>query len=83
MTADLGLAAAIDVGDDGRLTFGKLEPLVAFMQETPLEKLQPRVAEKIAKGTDLKTLLAAAGLAGRSRATPARMGAPWISIWRC
>ncbi|MFQ5733665.1 MAG: hypothetical protein ACE5KM_17140 [Planctomycetaceae bacterium] len=63
LTADLGLAAAFDVRDDGRLTFGKLEPLVSFMQETSLNKLQPRVAEKIAKGTDLKTLLAAAGLA--------------------
>ena len=63
LSADLGLATAANIDSDGRLNFGKLEPLVSFMQETPLQKLQPRLAEKIAKGTDLKTLVAAAGLA--------------------
>jgi hypothetical protein len=46
-----------------RLTFGKLEPLVSLMQETPPEKLQPLLVERLRNGDDLKTLVAAAALA--------------------
>ncbi|HVL12042.1 MAG TPA: hypothetical protein VM529_05730, partial [Gemmata sp.] len=61
LAADLGFAFAAD--EPGRLTFGDLEPLVAFLQETPADKLLPKVVEKLNAGTDLKTLTAAAALA--------------------
>jgi hypothetical protein len=60
---DLGLAAAAEGKGPGRLTFGELEPLVGLMQDTPANKLLPAVVEKIKGGTDLRTLVAAAGLA--------------------
>jgi hypothetical protein len=62
VATDLGLARAAEQ-DDGRLVFGELEPLVALMQETPVEKLQPALVEQLGKGTDLKTLIAAGALA--------------------
>lgn len=64
LAADLGLAraGAAEVGSD-RLNFGTLEPLVALMQETPLNKLLPALVEKHKAGTDLRTLTAAAALA--------------------
>lgn len=61
LAADLGFAIAGD--DSSHLTFGDLEPLVSFLQETPPDKLLPKVAEKLKSGTDLKTFVAAAALA--------------------
>jgi hypothetical protein len=62
VAADLGFAFAPE--DDGQhLTFGDLEPLVSFLQETPPDKLLPKVADKLKAGTDLKTFVAAAALA--------------------
>ena len=62
LAADLGFA--FTAADDGsRLTFGELEPLVSFLQETPADKLLPKVAAKLKAGTDLKTFVAAASLA--------------------
>lgn len=62
LAADLGFA--FEPADDGaRLTFGDLEPLVSFLQETPPDRLLPKVAEKLKAGTDLKTFVAAAALA--------------------
>ena len=46
-----------------RLTFGKLDSLVALMQETPPDKLQPLLAERLRNGADLTQLTAAAALA--------------------
>ncbi|MDB5308465.1 MAG: hypothetical protein JWO38_2667 [Gemmataceae bacterium] len=63
VAADLGLAPAWAGDDPGAVTFGDLEPLVAFMQETPADKILPRAIEKIRAGTDLKQLVAAAALA--------------------
>ena len=63
VASDLGLSPVWANDDPGRLTFGDLEPLVAFMQETPWEHLLPRAAEKLRAGTDLKHLVAAAALA--------------------
>jgi len=63
MAADLGLAPAWAAEDPGRLTFGDLEPLVSFIQETPPEKIIPGVVEQLKGGTDLKQIVAAAGLA--------------------
>jgi hypothetical protein len=63
LAADMGLGTvwAGDVSD--RLTFGKLEPLVSLMQETPVAKLQNTLIEKLSAGCELKTLVAAAALA--------------------
>src|SRR5687768_2159108 len=59
---DLGLSPAF--ADEGRtLSFGKLEPLVALMQETPLNKLLPVLLEKLKDGTSLPTLVTAGALA--------------------
>jgi len=60
---DLGLSPAIAEEPGRRLTFGKLEPLVSFMQEAPLDKLLPTLVDKLGAGTDLKTLVSAAALA--------------------
>jgi len=60
----LGLApAAMAENGAERLTFGPIEPLVAFMQETPADRLLPAVVERIKSGTELRQLVAAAALA--------------------
>ncbi len=59
----MGLAAPrIDDGPEA-LTFGKLEPLVCLMQETPIDKFLPALVEQLKGGTDLRTLVAAGALA--------------------
>jgi hypothetical protein len=63
VAADLGLATVWADESAEPLTFGKMEPLVALMQETPIDKLLPLLVEKMKAGTDLKTLTAAAALA--------------------
>jgi hypothetical protein len=63
LAADMGLGT-VRAGDaTERLTFGKLEPLVELMQETPIAKLQSTLVEKMHAGCELKTLTAAAALA--------------------
>jgi hypothetical protein len=63
LAADLGLASA--AAADGRepLSFGDREPLVAFMQETPTDKLLPALVDKLRAGAKLTDLVAAAALA--------------------
>ncbi|MGK0185891.1 MAG: hypothetical protein ACI9R3_001674 [Verrucomicrobiales bacterium] len=53
------------MGADGpdTLSFGAMEPLVRFMQETPVTKLQPALFEKLKSGVPLKQLLGAGALA--------------------
>ena len=63
LSGDLGISSAYARDDEDRLTFGELEPLVALMQETPLNRLQPTLVDRIDRGTDLSTLIAAASLA--------------------
>lgn len=71
LTGALGSALALDLGvtpvqakeDSGKLSFGDMEPLVALMQETPLQQLQRVLVEKIRSGTDLRTLVKAGTLA--------------------
>lgn len=63
VAADLGLAPAWAADEPGKLTFGDLEPLVAFVQETPPEKIIAAAVEKLKAGTDLKQMVAAASLA--------------------
>ncbi|MGI8604765.1 MAG: hypothetical protein ACR2OZ_17485 [Verrucomicrobiales bacterium] len=57
----LGIARAADA--PAALNFGDLEPLVVFMQETPVNRLMPALVEKINAGTDLRKLVGAAALA--------------------
>lgn len=70
LVASVGPALALDLGLSARaeeaadtLTFGKLEPLVSVMQETPVNKLLPVLIEKWKGGTQLNTMVAAAALA--------------------
>jgi hypothetical protein len=63
MAVDLGLAPAFAGDDDQSLSFGKLEPLVSMMQETPADELQSRLVEKLRAGAELRTIVAAAALA--------------------
>ena len=61
---DLGLAPKAFAEDlDSTLRFGKLEPLVCELQETPAERLQAKLADKLKGGLPLKTLVAAGALA--------------------
>ncbi len=63
LAGDLGLSRAF--GDEGgeTLSFGPLDPLVALMQETPINRLLPTLVEQLQRGTQLQTLLAAGALA--------------------
>jgi hypothetical protein len=63
VAADLELAPVWAGEGAERLEFGKLEPLVALMQETPIGKLLPVLIDKMKAGTDLRTLTAAGALA--------------------
>lgn len=71
LIASVGSSVALDLGltpafaDQGpeALSFGKMEPLVVLMQETPLDKLTPVLLEKLKEGTELRTLVAAGALA--------------------
>lgn len=60
---DLGLSPALAADAKDTLSFGKMEPLVALLQETPVNKLLPILVEKLKDGTDLRTLVAAGALA--------------------
>ena len=62
LASDLGFGTAWAAEDAGRLTFGDLDPLVTFLQETPPDKLIAKTAEKLKAGTELKQLVAAAAL---------------------
>jgi hypothetical protein len=63
LATDLGLSPAFADEGGERLSFGPLEPLVAMMQETPINRLLPTLVEKLKTGTQLETLLAAGALA--------------------
>lgn len=63
LAADLGLAPAFAGDAPDALNFGKLEPLAAFLQDTPADKLIPAVVAKLKDGLDLRTLVAAGALA--------------------
>jgi hypothetical protein len=60
---DLGLTPALAEDAPSRLTFGTMEPLVALMQETPVDRLLPKLVERMKAGTSLRELVAAAALA--------------------
>jgi hypothetical protein len=60
---DLGLATASATEGADTLSFGKLEPLAALLQDTPLNKLNSVLVGKLKEGTELRTLVAAGSLA--------------------
>jgi hypothetical protein len=63
VAADLGLAPASAGEGSDTLTFGSMEPLVTLMQETPVDKILPRLVDKMREGVGLRTLVAAGALA--------------------
>src|SRR4051812_8970157 len=64
LAADLGLAPAAFAKDAAdTLNLGKLEPLAAFLQDTPTDRLMPELVKKLKDGSDLKSLVAAGSLA--------------------
>ncbi len=60
--SDLGFGTAFAAEEPTKLTFGDLDPLVNFLQETPPDKLVAAVVAKLKTGTELKQLVAAAAL---------------------
>jgi hypothetical protein len=58
-----GVAEAAEGGANAALSFGALEPLVCLLQETPVDKLNRVLVDRLHGGLDLKTLTAAAALA--------------------
>lgn len=64
LAMDLGLTPAVYAGDaEPALHFGDFEPLVALLQETPVERLQRTLVTRLKEGVSLKTLVAAGALA--------------------
>lgn len=59
---ELGLAS-VSGEDAAELSFGPLEGLVRLMQETPVTRLLPSLAEQLRSGVELRRLVAAAALA--------------------
>ncbi|MCZ6677542.1 MAG: hypothetical protein O7E52_09850, partial [Candidatus Poribacteria bacterium] len=64
LAEDLGISTAIANEGSARLIFGDSERLVSLLQETPIEKLQPLLAQKLKRGdVNLRQLVQAASLA--------------------
>src|SRR5215831_1682209 len=61
--SELGLATAFAAEAPDTLDFNSLEPLVRFMQETPVDKLLAALCAKLKSGTELRRLVAAGALA--------------------
>ncbi len=61
---DIGISTVFAGEGENTLDFGDLRPLVGLIQETPPDKLQPKLVKKLQDGkTDLRQLIAAAALA--------------------
>jgi len=65
LSSDLGLSRGFAAEGSEALNFGKLESLVAFLQDTPTNKLMAETIKKLKDGTDLRTLVAAGALGER------------------
>jgi hypothetical protein len=63
LASDLGISTAWADETAPRLKFGALEPLVTTMQNSTPEAMLPKVISLLKSGTDLKQIVAAAGLA--------------------
>ena len=61
--SDLGLSVCNAADEPRKLDFGALEQLVQLMQETDPDALTKILADKLRRGTDLKTLVTAGALA--------------------
>lgn len=62
IASDMGLAASPADAPDV-LSFGKMEPLVALLEDNKPDDLMPILVKKLKDGLDLKTLVAAGALA--------------------
>lgn len=63
LAGDLGFNTAFAADGNDTLSFGRFEPLVALMQETPANRLLPVLSERLRQGTPLRDLVAAGALA--------------------
>jgi hypothetical protein len=63
LATDLGIGPAFAGETAERLSFGKMEPLVSLMQDTPADKLLPALIGKMKEGIDLSSLVSAGALA--------------------
>jgi hypothetical protein len=65
LASELGLVPAAFGAEEGpgTLHFGELESLVGFMQDTPIDRLQPQKMVKLRQGVPQRRLLAAGVLA--------------------
>lgn len=63
LASELGCSSLLAEEATDTLTFGPLEPLVRLMQETPVNRLLPALAEQLRLGVDLRQLTAAGALA--------------------
>jgi hypothetical protein len=63
LAGDLGFSTAFAADGPEALSFGRLEPLVALLQETPANRLLPLLQQRVQQGTPLRDLVAAAALA--------------------
>jgi hypothetical protein len=63
LAGDLGFSTAFAADGPDALSFGRLEPLVALMQETPANRILPALSERVRQGTSIRDLVAAAALA--------------------
>jgi hypothetical protein len=63
LAADMGLAGRVLADEPSRQAPAGLEPLVALLQETPVQKLMPTLIGQLDKGVALRNLVAAGALA--------------------
>src|SRR5687768_9503618 len=63
LASDLGLTTALADSPARTLEFGKLESLVALMQENSAERMLPLVVARLERGTPMRDIVAAAALA--------------------
>ncbi len=63
LASDLGIGVARAEESADALSFGPLDPLVALMQETPIDRLLPTLVERLQNGEPLDKLVAAGALA--------------------
>jgi len=63
IASELGIPQAFADERTERLSFGKMEPFVALLQETPTDKLLPVLVDRLGRGTTLRDLVSATALA--------------------
>lgn len=63
LAVELGLTAELGDDQNSALNFGRLEPLVQLMQQTPVESLQGELVDRLRQGVALEELVAAGALA--------------------